>query len=100
MKPKQYIKGMMVLALTLLIPLANADLYKCTDDIGRVHYSQTEGELEHLCKIVTPITPDYTKEDVARWAKLQNQYEKQVYRNKVRAAARLLDDIEEARKKK
>ena len=101
MKPKRYSRRIaLALALTLLIPEANAALYKCTDEIGRVHYSQTKGELDYLCKTATEIISNYTKADIARWARLQTQYEQQVYRSKVRATAKFLDDVEAARRKK
>ena len=82
--------------LTLFNPLSIADIHKCQDADGHVYYHADDEKRPDKC-VTTSNVVIRSLTDAERSAIIRKDREK--YREKVRATAQFLDDVEALRNK-
>jgi len=84
-----------MIMLIAFISTGYADIYKCTNSNGRVRYLDNFEELQKKCDSVPVLTiRSPTKAEIAEY-KRQKKIKAEIdYRNKVKATAKFLNDVE------
>lgn len=94
---KLFISAVLLL-LVLFSTTSQADIQKCQDEYGRVYYYPDYEKLPGNCVITSVIVTPTEAERQALIREGERQA-RQEYREKVRATAKFLDDVEALRKK-